>query len=144
MKPTSYKDIVAHYGYDLCDGENNCVVSPSGHKRGQITHWRTDTLHWVTNRRITKPGLVQLLRVIASDKDPSMLGGWMVAMARRCMWAQQELQTAWDMTLPANAFRKEKQYLVNYYYKHKKDGNKMTMEDYTSPMYAWAHTLEEK
>jgi hypothetical protein len=59
------------------------------------------------------------------------------------MWAQREAQEKWKVKIPKSAFKREKQWIANYWYKPMITKGEMPIEEYTTPMYMWAHTQEE-
>lgn len=150
MKGVTYEDLVRHYGLSVCDNESGCVYSWSTHKRGKISHWRGDVMHWYMKRLVTRPGLLLFLRAIARDRIEAriMASGarpmWYMSISEECMWAQREAQEKWKVKIPKSAYKREKHWVRNYWYAPMIKKGEMNIEEYTTPMYMWAHTQEEE
>lgn len=151
MKGITYEDLVKHYGLEVCPGEPGCVYSPSTHKRGKISHWRGDVMHWYMNRSVTRPGLLAFLRALARDRTELAIASgstkydkWFKRIGEECMWAQREAQETWKLKIPRSAFRREKGWIMSYWYKPMIAKGEMNIEEYTTPMYMWASTQEEE
>jgi hypothetical protein len=149
VKGITYYDLVRHYGLEVCNLESGCVYSPSTHKRGKISHWRGDIMHWYMNRLVTRPGLLMFLRAIARDRIDEEIASagvftpWFKRIADECMWAQREAQEKWKVKIPKSAYKREKGWILNYWYTPMIIKGEMNIEEYTSPTYMWANTQEE-
>ena len=151
MKGITYYDLVKHYGLEVCNLEPGCVYSTSTHKRGKISHWRGDVMHWYMNRLVTRPGFLMFLRAIARDRiELAALSGsakydrWFMRIAEECMWAQREAQEKWKVKIPKSAYKREKSWILNYWYSPMIKKGEMNIDEYTTPMYMWANTQEEE
>ena len=142
MKGLTYENLVTHYGLSSCSNEPGCLLSRTVHRRGQITHWRGDIFHWDVNRNVTRPGLITFLRVIARERFRGATP-WPREVAEGCMWVQEQAQRQWGVKIPPNTFKRDKDYVRDVWYEHKKKRGELSIEDYMSPMYAWAYTQEE-